>query len=123
VNPYEKGMRVQIHPGSDLWMRGAKFGEVHSVKGEQVKVRMDHPQVKKLASFHHEDLRPAFGGSYVAIVDAAPGTLLPGGMRSHRSSRFASMSMAEDFLEAFCHRLPRNLRVRIVKVPQTPEIY
>lgn len=46
--------RVEIHPGFDLWMRGARFGtvvrEYVSPKNgkRMVAVRMDHPQVRKL---------------------------------------------------------------------------
>ncbi len=43
------GKRVELHPGTDLWMRGARYGTVHSVgKDGHVRVKMDHPGVKKL---------------------------------------------------------------------------
>lgn len=46
--------RIEIHPGYDLWMRGARFGTVvreyvwPKTGRRMVAVRMDHPQVKKL---------------------------------------------------------------------------
>lgn len=45
------GLRVEIHPHYDLWMRGARYGTIHSVSvcGAVVRVKMDHPQVKRLA--------------------------------------------------------------------------
>lgn len=51
--PYAVGDRVELHPGCDLWMRGAKYGAVHSVSitpNDRVKVRMDHPQVSNLVA-------------------------------------------------------------------------
>lgn len=50
---FSVGDRVELHPGMDLWMRGAKYGTVHSVSltpNDRVKVRMDHPQVSNLVA-------------------------------------------------------------------------
>jgi len=57
------GTRVEIAPFYDLWMRGARYGTVAKVytdpRGvEMVAVRMDHPQVKKLARMSAHDVRP-----------------------------------------------------------------
>ena len=43
------GKRVEIPVHYDLWMRGARFGQVRSVgrDGEFVKVALDHPQVRR----------------------------------------------------------------------------
>jgi hypothetical protein len=41
---YGIGDRVEIHPGTDLWMRGARFGEVVGLSltpADRVKVKMD----------------------------------------------------------------------------------
>ena len=50
---YLLGKRVEIGPHYDLWMRGARFGKVHSVYVRNgrtlVAVKMDHPRVRKLA--------------------------------------------------------------------------
>ena len=49
--PYTVGDRVELHPGLDLWARGARFGTVHSVSltpDDRVRVRSDHPQVRNL---------------------------------------------------------------------------
>ena len=40
--------RVELSPSHDLWMRGAKYGEVRKVEGDVLVVKMDHPQVRKL---------------------------------------------------------------------------
>lgn len=47
------GMRVELNPGYDLWMRGAKYGTLRQVyrrpSGKIVaQVKMDHPDVKTL---------------------------------------------------------------------------
>ena len=41
---YSIGDRVEIHPGTDLWMRGARYGVVIGssiTDNDRVKVRMD----------------------------------------------------------------------------------
>lgn len=42
------GNRVELHPGLDLWMRGAKYGSIVRIEGDIAVVRMDHWQVRKL---------------------------------------------------------------------------
>lgn len=42
--PYRIGDRVELHPGTDLWMRGAKYGEVVGASltpKDRVQVRVD----------------------------------------------------------------------------------
>lgn len=42
--PYGVGDRVELHPGTDLWMRGARFGEVVRVSltpVDRVRVTLD----------------------------------------------------------------------------------
>lgn len=42
--PYTLGSRIEIHPGTDLWMKGARFGEVVGcslTSQDRVKVRLD----------------------------------------------------------------------------------
>lgn len=55
------GQRVEIAPHYDLWMRGARMGVVSRVytdaRGvEMVAVKMDHPQVRKLARMPSHDV-------------------------------------------------------------------
>lgn len=41
---YAVGDRVELHPGTDLWMRGARFGEVVQLSStfkDRVHVRLD----------------------------------------------------------------------------------
>ncbi len=52
------GTRVELHPGCDLWMRGARFGTIVGVEGDLFKVRVDG--VKKLQRFPADRLRSAF---------------------------------------------------------------
>lgn len=49
--------RVEISPHYDLWMRGAKYGVVKSIKNDIAHVQMDHPQVKKLQRIPVGDLK------------------------------------------------------------------
>ena len=64
-----RGARVEIPPGSDTWMRGARFGTVtrvyrywrdglgasNSFDRVLVAVRMDNPRVKRLQRFEAID--------------------------------------------------------------------
>lgn len=41
---YQIGDRVEVHPGTDLWMRGARYGEVVGTSltpQDRVKVKLD----------------------------------------------------------------------------------
>lgn len=43
-NGYTVGDRVELHPGTDLWMRGARYGVVvgmSSTPNDRVKVKLD----------------------------------------------------------------------------------
>lgn len=62
------GERIELAPHLDLWMRGARYGTVvmqstaHK-EGERMrlKVRMDHPQVKRLAVIEVADIGKMLG--------------------------------------------------------------
>lgn len=57
---YTIGDRVELHPGCDLWMRGARFGTVvrcSLTPMDRVHVRMDHPQVKGLVAGTEDTFR------------------------------------------------------------------
>lgn len=44
ANGYRTGDRVELHPGTDLWMRGARYGTVKSISARgkvPVKVELD----------------------------------------------------------------------------------
>jgi hypothetical protein len=55
--PIKPGDRVELHPGCDLWMMGAKYGMVVRVYDEFVVVKMDHPSVRGNRNFAPERLR------------------------------------------------------------------
>jgi len=43
-NGYGVGDRIEVHPGTDLWMRGARFGTVvglASTPKDRVRVKLD----------------------------------------------------------------------------------
>lgn len=58
-----KGVRVELHPGCDLWMRGARYGVVRRVvhntppAAPVAFVRMDHKSIRKLQAFDVSRLR------------------------------------------------------------------
>ena len=60
---YAIGKSVEIPPHLDLWMRGARTGTVHSISTNPglrtvyARVRMDHPQVKRLVTVEFNDLK------------------------------------------------------------------
>lgn len=41
LETFKTGMRVELHPGCDLWMRGARFGDVVKVGRKWVTVHVD----------------------------------------------------------------------------------
>lgn len=48
------GDRVQVHPASDAWMQGDRYGTVTSVQRQYVRVQMD--QSGRLWRFHPASL-------------------------------------------------------------------
>jgi hypothetical protein len=48
IEDFERGDRVQLHPATDLWMRGARFGTVSMVGRVFVTVRTDRGPVARL---------------------------------------------------------------------------
>ena len=38
---FAKGQRVEMHPATDLWMRGARYGTVTHVSKAHVNVKLD----------------------------------------------------------------------------------
>ena len=38
---FKKGQRIELHPATDLWMRGARFGTVTHVGKARVNVKLD----------------------------------------------------------------------------------
>jgi hypothetical protein len=41
IEDFSEGQRVEIHPATDLWMRGARYGVVVKVGLMSVHVRLD----------------------------------------------------------------------------------
>lgn len=58
--PYSAGNRVEIHPATDLWMRGARYGTCERISedGRKVLVRLD--KVAKPVNFTAESFRRVF---------------------------------------------------------------
>lgn len=46
--------RVQIHPATDRWMRGDRYGEIERVTKTRLHVRMD--KSKQLVTFHPDNI-------------------------------------------------------------------
>lgn len=43
-----QGTRVQLHPATDLWMRGARFGEVIAVGRTTAKIMLDSGKIVRV---------------------------------------------------------------------------
>lgn len=41
LNEIKKGDRIELHPATDLWMRGARYGDVTSIGRGKVSVKLD----------------------------------------------------------------------------------
>jgi hypothetical protein len=53
------GSRVELHPGMDLWMRGARYGTITRVRSGMPCVRMDNSSVRKLVCVVPDRLKKA----------------------------------------------------------------
>jgi hypothetical protein len=60
-NGYKVGDRVELHPGFDLWMQGARFGEVTRITTTETHVRSDHSQVRKIIRSAHDRFQQTQG--------------------------------------------------------------
>ncbi len=53
LDDFEEGMRVELHPATDAWMLGDRFGTVVRVGRRLVHVRMDRSgRVRRLYPHH-----------------------------------------------------------------------
>lgn len=41
INDFKVGDRIELHPATDLWMRGAQFGDVTKIGRKLLTVKMD----------------------------------------------------------------------------------
>ena len=57
LNDFIIGDRVELHPACDLWMRGARFGNVVKIGRKKVTVFVDHPAVRRDLPFSPDLLR------------------------------------------------------------------
>ena len=49
IDHFTVGMRVEMHPATDLWMMGARYGDVVKVGRTKVHVRLDRiPGVRRI---------------------------------------------------------------------------
>ena len=65
IADFEANQRVELHPATDLWMRGARYGQVQAVGRKLVSVKLDATnQTVKLA--------PRNIGRIVATADGRP---------------------------------------------------
>lgn len=42
---FKIGQRVQLHPATDLWMRGSRWGTVVAIGKKLIRVRLDTPSI------------------------------------------------------------------------------
>src|SRR5690349_9048721 len=70
IMPYnfKPGMRVQLKPHTDLWMQGARYGEIRfdgsKPRVGYYRVKMDSPKVRTLQSFAADDIEPSDIANY-----------------------------------------------------------
>ena len=60
---FPKGYRVQLHPGTDAWMMGARYGEIRGYvnsanDGPLIRVKLD--KMRKVKEFHPRNLAEVF---------------------------------------------------------------
>jgi hypothetical protein len=51
---FKVGQRVELHPCTDEWMMGARFGEVRRVADGRVWVKLD--KIRKVLAFHPDNI-------------------------------------------------------------------
>lgn len=56
VGEFRIGMRVEMHPATDLWMMGARFGDVVKVGRTRVHVKLD--KIKAVKKVDPDLIRP-----------------------------------------------------------------
>jgi hypothetical protein len=49
ITDFRIGQRVEISPACDLWMRGARCGEIRRIKDGILFIKMDNPRVRRQA--------------------------------------------------------------------------
>lgn len=49
VKDFKLGQRVQLHPATDLWMKGARYGTVTLIGRKYITVRLDMGVTRKLS--------------------------------------------------------------------------
>ena len=42
ITDFKKGDRIEMHPATDLWMMGARYGEIVQVGRKNLKVKLDY---------------------------------------------------------------------------------
>lgn len=57
THAYRVGQRVQAHPATDTWMRGARYGVVVKVGRRYITVKMD--AMRRPVRFHPDNLLDA----------------------------------------------------------------
>lgn len=56
---FRVGDRVEVHPGCNLWMMGARYGVITARMADgRLRVRMDHSQVKRAQYLPADRLQP-----------------------------------------------------------------
>lgn len=51
------GTRIELHPGCNLWMQGARYGVITKVGRKRIAVQLDRQPSGALLTFHSTALR------------------------------------------------------------------
>ncbi len=46
LNDFTKGDRIEMHPATDVWMRGARYGTVVGITRKNLRVELDRHEGK-----------------------------------------------------------------------------
>ena len=140
IESFSPGQRVQMHPATDLWMRGARYGDVHHVdKHGHVHVKLDklphktvkvHPDnlipegvdldegVRSLSPKDAHDILEKHGGAHADFFSLPShhvhGLLQHAKLLSYRKSRYAPGSTARMFHQALRHRAAHHVSEGLV---------
>lgn len=68
---YNVGDRIELHPATDWWMRGARYGEVRKVNPPIVTVKLD--KVKRLVKVHYDNVLKVISAAGTHIAEPSGG--------------------------------------------------
>ncbi len=86
LNELSKGDRIELHPATDLWMRGARCGDVTSIGRKYVSVKLD--RIRRVIRVAPENIGQiittgTYAGCLVLALALAPPAMARGSSSGH----------------------------------------